>query len=155
MIEHPLTKLFDMETYDAEADDQKAYEMQEVPKEQLPVAQEGAQIDSKDADDILIEGRIDEVYKEAMNAFKSQNDMIEVIDPRYMARMAEVAATYLNLALSAANSRARNKTDRIRSKQFVPYANNGGGKTTTNVVVATREEVLRMITIDQEPKEIK
>ena len=107
--------------------------------------------DIKDADDDIIEKRIDEIYDEAIEAFRKQNEYTEIIEPRYAARNAEVAANYLNIALAAANSRSRVKVDRKRANQaFVPYAN--GGKSTTNVLIASREEILRMIDVDKDGK---
>jgi hypothetical protein len=112
-----------------------------------------APVDLKDEDDKLVEKRIDEVYDAAMGAFQNQSAFIEVIDPKFAARNAEVAANYLNIALQAANSRAKVKTDRKRANQtFVPY--NQSGKTTNNFVVADRNEILKMIAIDGDQKKL-
>lgn len=149
MIRNPLEDVFNMrESIDIEAE----YGMTEVPAQaEQP---EGPPVDHKDADDTLIEERIDEVYDAAMDAYKAQQGYLEVIEPRYAARNAEVAANFLNIALSAANSRAKVKTDRKRANQsFVPYAN--GGKTTNNILIADRNEILKMITVDDTPKELK
>lgn len=149
MIKNPLEDVFNMrESIDIEAE----YGMTEVPAQaEQP---EGPPVDHKDEDDVLIEKRIDEVYDAAIGAFKAQQEYLEVIEPRYAARNSEVAANFLNIALSAANSRARVKTDRKRANQsFVPYAN--GGKTTNNILIADRNEILKMITVDDTPKELK
>lgn len=145
---NPLDDVFDMETYNSDLDIEKDYAVAEVS--QSPSLPE----DHKDTDDILVEKRIDEIYDAAITAFNNQTAYTEIIEPRYAARNAEVAANYLNIALAAANSRAKVKTDRKRANSsFVPYANNG--KTTNNIVIANREEILKMITIDSEKKEIK
>lgn len=146
---HPLESVFGMEegTVDIEQD----YAMAEVPANALAPTE--PPVDHKDEDDILVEKRLDEVYDVAMQTFQNQNAYLEIIEPRYAARTAEVAANYLNIALAAANSRAKVKTDRKRANQsFVPYT---GGKTTNNLVIANREEILKMITIDGSTKEVK
>ena len=134
-----------------ELDIENNYAMTEVP---VQAQVDGPPVDHKDEDDILVEKRIDEVYDAAITAFNNQSAYMEIIEPRYAARNAEVAANYLNIALTAANSRAKVKTDRKRANQsFVPYAQ-PGGKTTNNIVIANREEILRMITIDNEKKAV-
>ena len=150
-IKHPLESVFNMGDDAMEIDDR--YEMVEVPTNAGAV-QEGPPVDHKDEDDVLVEQRIDEVYGAAMGAFETQQGYLEVIEPRYAARNAEVAANYLNIALAAANSRAKVKTDRKRANQsFVPYTN-GGGKNTTNIVIADRNEILKMVTIDNQAKDL-
>lgn len=146
-LKHPLESVFNLN--EQEIDIESQYQMAETTatiSEQPPV-------DHKDEDDILVEKRIDEVYEAALGAFQNQTAYMEIIEPRYAARNAEVAANYLNIALAAANSRAKVKVDRKRANQsFVPYA--PGGKTTNNIVIANREEILKMITVDNEKKEI-
>ena len=85
------------------------------------------------------------------NAFNTQTAYLEVIEPRYAARNAEVAANYLNIALNAANSRAKVKRERKRAGAFVPFS--GGNKTTNNLIVADRNELLKMIQVDDKPVE--
>lgn len=148
-FDHPLDSVFGISNDNEEYDIEKEYNLMEMPKEPLAPNPNEPAPDPKDEDDILIEKRIDQVYDAAIEAFETQNSYLEIIEPRYAARNAEVAAGYLNIALAAANSRAKVKTDRKRANQaFVPYAN--GGKNTTNVIVANREEILRAITIDQD-----
>jgi hypothetical protein len=148
-LQHPLESVFGMEegTIDIEQEYAVAEQAQTAPLTEAP-------LDVKDEDDKLIEQRLDDVYEMALQTFQNQTAYTEIIEPRYAARNAEVAANYLNIALAAANSRAKVKSDRKRANQaFVPYAN--GGKTTNNLVIASREEVLRMINIDGITKEIK
>jgi hypothetical protein len=114
-----------------------------VPADQPP---------EKDEEDKEIDRKIDEVYDSAMNAFNTQTAYLEIIEPRYAARNAEVAANYLNIALQAANSRAKVKSDRKRSGGFIPFKNN---QNPNGTVVATREEIMRMISVDTEHREIK
>ena len=150
-LSHPLESVFNMGDDAMEIDDR--YEMAEVPV-QATVQPTEPPVDHKDDDDKLIEQRIDDVYDAAMQTFQNQTAYTEIVEPRYAARNAEVAANYLNIALAAANSRAKVKTDRKRANQaFVPYAN--GGKTTNNIVIADRNQILKMIDIDGQAKELK
>jgi hypothetical protein len=147
-MKHPLETAFNLAPEQDAVDIEQEYEVAEY-SDQLPAKVEPpAELppDPKDADDVLVEQRIDEVYDAAMSAFNNQTAFIEVIDPKFAARNAEVAANYLNIALQAATNRAKVKTDRKKAnQQFVPYTNN---KITNNTVICTREEVLRMINVD-------
>jgi hypothetical protein len=148
-MKHPLDSVFGISEEMSESDIDSRYEMVEANHQPQPPTQ-----DVKDEDDVLVEKRIDEVYESAISAFQQQVSYTEIIEPRYAARNAEVAANYLNIALAAANSRAKVKNDRKRANQnFVPYS--GAGKTTNNILIANREEILKMITIDGEKKELK
>lgn len=99
---------------------------------------------AKDEEDTEIDRKIDEVYEAAIGAFNTQTAYTELIEPRYAARNAEVAANYLNIALNAATSRARVKGDRMKTKAFVPY-NNAQSKLGGQTVTASREEIMRML----------
>lgn len=99
---------------------------------------------AKDEEDEEIDRKIDEVYDAAISAFNTQTAYTELIEPRYAARNAEVAANYLNIALNAATSRARVKGDRVKTKAFVPY-NNSQSKLGGQTVVASREEIMKML----------
>ena len=150
-MQHPLESVFGMEEGTLGSDIENDYAIAEqAPQGQLTEAP----LDVKDEDDKLIEKRLDDVYEVALQTFQNQTAYLEVIEPRYAARNAEVAANYLNIALAAANSRAKVKSDRKRANQaFVPYAN--GGKTTNNLVIADRNDILKMINIDGITKEVK
>lgn len=157
-MKHPLEEMFNMEegtTYDptsgVEFDIEQEYAMTDTQSVQVNATE--PQPDIKDADDIETEKKIDEVYNSAITTFQNQIAYTEIIEPRYAARNAEVAATYLNIALAAATSKAKIKVDRKKVNQFIPFAQ--GNKTTNNLIVADRNEILKMITIDSEAKEIK
>lgn len=142
MIEDPLTTVFNIES------NTDIQEYQETTEGAIATVNNTAE---KDAEDIIIDKNIDEVYNLALSAYKDQTEMIQIIEPRYMARNAEVAANYLNIALNAISTRAKVKGDRKRTETFVPYQN----KFQQNVVVANRETLLQMLSIDNEMKEIK
>jgi hypothetical protein len=142
MIKNPLFETLNIEqtVFSSDADSELAeYE------ENLPVENASAAPEEKDADDVENDRKIDVVYSEAIEAFRTQNGYTEIVEPRYAARNAEVAATFLNIALQAAATKARVKNDRKRVKQFIP---NAGGKTVNNVVMANREDILKMLSVD-------
>ena len=143
--QNPLDNLFDIDPSDR--DDEALTEYDQVPAQELQTLNPP----EKDEEDKEVDKKIDQVYEAAYEAFQNQMAYTEIIEPRYAARNAEVAANYLNIALNAAATRARVKSDRKRVGTFIPTA---GGKTTNNIVVASRDEILKMITVDAEKKEI-
>lgn len=126
-------------------------EYEQVTEGQLAQLQSPTPAPDTDPDDAEIDKKIDTVYDAAIDTFNQQMQYAEIVEPRYAARNAEVAANFLNIALNAAAARARIKTDRKRASTFTPYA----GKKETNVVVASREDIMKMISIDAETKELK
>jgi hypothetical protein len=102
-----------------------------------------------DEEDLDITSKIEEVYDEAISAFQTQTNLVEIVDPRYAARNAEVAANYLKIALDAAATKARVKEGKRKSAQFIPYSNN---TTNNNMVVADRNELLRLMAGKPEDK---
>jgi hypothetical protein len=155
-MKHPLEDVFNIAEgstgFGQSFNIEDEYQMTETQQPNA-VAVGEPQPDVKYADDIETEKKIDEVYNSAISTFQNQIAYTEIIEPRYAARNAEVAATYLNIALAAATSKAKLKVERKKAAQFIPYAN--GGKTTNNIVVADRNDILKMITIDSQAKEIK
>jgi len=149
-IKNPLDDLFDIADEEI-ADHNEITEYDQVPASDVIASPQEPQ---KDQEDIENDARFDEVYTAAKEAFDNQMAYTEIIEPRYAARNAEVAANFLNLALQAAATKARVKTDRKRATAFIPGAN-GASKVTNNTIVASREEILRMISIDADTKEIK
>lgn len=143
---NPLDELFQTAST---ATDVTVYE--QVTEGELAQLQADASAPDTDPEDAEIDKKIDTVYDAALDTFQQQMQYAEIVEPRYAARNAEVAANYLNIALNAAATRARVKTDRKRANTFVPYA----GKKETNVVVASREDIMKMISIDAETKELK
>lgn len=148
MLANPLDELFNTAPTVVEEKDYEQITEGELAEMAEPNKKPA---DEKDDEDVLIDGKIDTVYDAALDAYNTQNAYTQIIEPRYAARNAEVAANYLTIALNAVATRARIKGDRKRNSTFVPYA----GKTQNNVVVADRETIMRMIAIDCEVKEIK
>lgn len=145
VIPNPLDELFN--TLPMDGDLQTNYmETSEGEVSEL-VNQDAAE---KDEEDVAIDTKIDEIYDAAIGAFNQQTAYTEVIEPRYAARNAEVAAGYLTIALNAAATRAKVKGDRKKTAQFVPFT--GGRK--DGSVVASREDIMQMISIDAELKRL-
>lgn len=143
---NPLDDLFDIDPDDR---DNELTEYQQASEGEIAALAAPTEPAEKDEDDIETDKRFDAVYDEAIGTFKNQMAYTEIIEPRYAARNAEVASTFLNLALQAATAKARVKTDRKRVGQFIPGM---GNKVTNNTIVATREEIMRMISVDADTK---
>lgn len=103
-----------------------------------------------DADDVENDARIVAIHDAALETFQNQMAYTEIVEPRYAARNAEVAANYLNIALNAASVKARVKADRKKTAAFVPYT----GNRADGIVVASREDIMRAIAVDAETKKI-
>lgn len=145
--ENPLDNLFDVDP----AGPNEVVEYDQVTDSELAAMAAPAPPTEKDAEDTEVDKKIDAVYDAALETFQNQMAYTEIIEPRYAARNAEVAASYLNIALQAAATRARVKGDRKRQAGFIPGM---GNKITNNTIVATRDEIMRMIAVDAEHKEV-
>jgi len=148
-LTNPLDELFDVDGADHQVTEYVQATEDEIAAMAVPTTPPA----EKDAEDIEVDRKIDEVYEHAVTTFQNQMAYTEIVEPRYAARNAEVAATYLNIALNAAATRARVKGDRKRAGMFIPGM--GQGKTVNNTIVATREEIMRLISVDAETKELK
>lgn len=144
-LENPLDALFN--TPPLHEDEKEYAEITEAELALLAVPPEDTE---KDLEDTEIDGKIDKVYDLALDAFNTQTQYQEIIEPRYAARNAEVAANYLSIALNAATSRAKVKGERKKQMAFIPY----GDKSGSGTVIASREEIMRMISVDAETKNV-
>lgn len=142
---NPLDELFET------AQETPVVEYDQVTQGELAALQSENASPDADADDTEIDKKIDQVYDAAYDTFQNQMAYTEIVEPRYAARNAEVAANYLSIALNAAAARARVKSDRKRNSTFVPY----GAKPGSGAIVASREDIMRMMSVDGETKEIK
>lgn len=157
-FDHPLNDVFDI---DGEYEDESmTYEDPSMSMTEAEGAAGGESLPAeiphpsqqpyqKDEEDKETDKKIDEVYDMALDAFRTQNDYLEVIEPRYAARNAEVAAGYLKIALDAANSKAKIKNDRSKTTQYIPF----GNVTNNNLMVTNREKILDMIADSKKNKE--
>lgn len=95
--------------------------------------------DEKDAE---IEGQYQEIFNAAMDQFDTQSGEAELVEGKYKARNAEVAAQYLNTALAAVKGKADVKMH--KDKVSIETTKAGTPKTLNqNVIVADRNDVLR------------
>ncbi len=145
-MKHPLAETFDLaEGNTFNSDPLEGTDLTNIDRD--PYAAVPASAVAKpyedDAEDKEINGKIDEIYGAAMEAYQNQTAFVEILEPRYAARNAEVAANYLNTALNAVSLKAKVKNEKRKVGQagFIPYAN----QTTNNVVVADRNQLLRMM----------
>lgn len=93
-------------------------------------------------EDMIIVKQLDTIHARSMQAFEQQQAMSQEVDPKFSARNSEVAAQFLNIALSAVNSRSEAKYKR----QKMALAGAMGGKPTqvqNNLIVADRNTLLR------------
>lgn len=81
------------------------------------------------------------IYGYAIDAFEQQTQMVTEMDPRFAARNAEVAAQYLNIALSSVNSRATIRNNKLKLKADGTNPNT----VNNNLIVADRNELLKML----------
>ena len=78
-------------------------------------------------------GKMQTVYGAAMETFKGQIEIANMVDPKYAARNAEVAAQFLKIALDAAQAEDKANKD-------------AGPKTVNNnLIVADRNDLLKQI----------
>jgi len=145
-MKHPLAETFDLAEGDTfNSDPLEGTDLTNIDRD--PYAAVPASAVAKpyedDAEDKEINGKIDEIYGAAMEAYQNQTAFVEILEPHYAARNAEVAANYLNTALNAVSLKAKVKNEKRKVGQagFIPYAN----QTTNNVVVADRNQLLRMM----------
>lgn len=150
-ITNPLDDLFNIGPTEIEEDDEYVA-MNEGDLESLRSNSTLQNIPSeKDEEDIQIDNNIDTIYDAAISAFTTQTEYTEIIEPRYAARNAEVAAGYLNIALAAMAQKAKIKGDRKKQAQFIPFSNNARPDGT---VISSREAIMKLINVDAEIKKI-
>lgn len=136
---HPLEDIFDIES------DSTLSPVQAINNELYS----DDQTDVQKNDGVIEDGfdrQYDEIYDMALEAFKSQSEMSESIDPRFAARNAEVAAQYLKIALDTVSTKtAKHLTNKkLRGSKGQPTVN-GDVVTNNNIIVADRNELLRLM----------
>lgn len=134
-IEHPLEMVFDIEPGTT------MVEYKEVlPEETVKMAN----YDSKDNE---IEGQLEEIYATAMTQAANIGDEMDRVEGRHKARVGEVTATMLNVALSAVREKAALKMhkDKLTPATGGTVVGAGGTVTNNNLIIADRNELLRMM----------
>jgi hypothetical protein len=100
--------------------------------------------DEYDQKDVSIEGQLEEIFDSAMKQFEIQAVEVQQVEGRYRARNGEVAAIFLNTALSAVSKKADIKAHKDKLK-MKPASGNGGGTTNNNLVIADRNDLLKAL----------
>jgi hypothetical protein len=95
-------------------------------------------------EDLQIDGKLNQIYDNAMTAFDSHANLAETADPRFSARNGEVAAQYLKIALDSTNSKieAKYKRNKVRIARLGMSMPN---TVQNNVIVADRNDLLKNI----------
>jgi hypothetical protein len=97
-----------------------------------------------DEKDTEIEQKIEEVYAMAIANAETISDEIERVEGKYKARIGEVSATMLNVALTAI--REKRELKKHKDQMSVETASAGTPHTVNNnLVVADRNEILKML----------
>ena len=107
-----------------------------------------------DEKDDEIEGKLEEIYSTAMNQVIIVADEIERVEGKYKARMGEVTATMLSVALGAVREKTILKVhkDKLMSMRTNTAQQRGGVVNNNLVVTADRNEILRMLMSQEAPK---
>lgn len=95
-----------------------------------------------DAKDDEIEGKLEEIYAVAMGSVETIGDEMERVEGKYKARIGEVTATMLNVALGAVREKAALK---MHKDKIQPVTSGGPQTVNNNLVVADRNEILQML----------
>lgn len=137
LVPHHLENLFDIEAGTTIS------KVQPVRHKKDPEIIEGVRAEEEvNVEDKAVSSQLETIYGYAIDAYEQQTQLISSVDARFAARNAEVAAQYLNIALSSANSRAKIRHDKLKLKS------GGGAIGTVNnnlIVTASRADVLKML----------
>ncbi len=100
-----------------------------------------------DLKDNEIEEKLEEIYTIAIDQVTAISDEMERVEGRHKARIGEVTATMLNVALGAVREKSilKQHKDKLRPQGSNPQTVNN----TLNVVTADRNEILQML-LDQQ-----
>ena len=96
-----------------------------------------------DAKDNEIETKLEEIYTVAMGQVSVIGDEIERVEGKFKARMGEVTATMLSVALGAVREKSVLKMH--KDKLAPPPAGTGTHTVNNNLIVADRNEILRAL----------
>lgn len=134
-IEHPMEEVLDIEPGTTVVE----------YTEHLPV--EPVKIAEYDVKDNEIETKLEEIYTEAMGQVDAVSDELARVEGKYKARIGEVTASMLTVALGAVREKRELKA--LKDKLYVSASaikNKGTGKTVNNnLIVADQSEILRVI----------
>ncbi len=134
-IEHPLEEVFDLDPGTT------IVEYKEV------VPAEVVQMPNYDRKDDEIEEKLEEIYSVAMGQVAAIGDEMDRVEGKYKARVGEVTATMLNVALGAVREKSVLKMHKDKMMPVTKGGAVGDGSHTVNnnLIVADRNEILRAL----------
>lgn len=137
-IEHPMEEVFDI------SPGTTVVEYKEPEITPVPTSI------SYDAKDNELDDKLETIYTVAMGSATELSDQIETVEGRYKARMGEVSATMLSVALGAVREKAliKQHKDKLMGK-----SGTGPQTINNNLVVADRNELMRMMLASKKPTE--
>lgn len=97
-----------------------------------------------DLKDTEIENQLETIYTTAMGTASTINDTMEQVEGKYKARVGEVTATMLNVALAAVREKAQLKMHKDKLATTTKAAGTPG-TVNNNLVVADRNEIIKML----------
>lgn len=129
-IEHPLEDVLDIDSGTTVVEYKEA-----LPAEVIPMPN----YDQKDDE---IEGKLEEIYTVAMEQVQVISDETERVEGKYKARMGEVTATMLTVALGAVREKSALK---MHKDKISGAAISGPSTVNNNLILADRNEILRAL----------
>ena len=130
-VSHPLEEFFEITPHTTTSD-----VIGVVPDEPIQTV-------AYDDKDLEIENKLEEIYAMAIGNAMQLADEIEVVEGKFKARIGEVSATMLNVALGAVREKSSLK---MHKDKLIPASVGVGSHTVNNnLVVADRNEILKML----------
>ena len=96
-------------------------------------------------DDLRIDEQLTDVHNKAKAGFNHFIGSMDDIEPRYQARHGEVAAQFLNIALSSTSQRANTNYQRKKMRLAKNIGAGGPKQVQNNLIVADRNDVLKQL----------
>ncbi len=97
-----------------------------------------------DPKDKELEEQIEEIFEKAMGGYINLEALLDGVEPKYRARLAEVALAYLNTGLNAVNSKAKQKEHKDKLTVKEKTSTKGANNTTNYVFTGDRNEAVRL-----------
>lgn len=129
-IEHPLESVFGIESGTTIVEYQQA-----IPDVSVPMPD----YDEKDDE---IEEKLEEIYSMALTQAQALADSMEVAQGQHVARIGEVTATMLGVALGSVREKRMMKEHKDK---LSPKSRADTQITNNNLIVADRNEILKML----------
>lgn len=130
-IDHPLDDVFDIVPNST------------VVEYNTVIPAEVVEMPNYDSKDNEIETKLEEIYATAMSTVSDMNDAMETVEGKYKAKVGEVSATMLAVALGAVREKTSLKMH--KDKMLKEPAASGPHTVNNNLVITDRNEILRML----------